>query len=60
MVETTRIIIEKKTRSSSKEKKELQDIKNVAGNIESKPEEEPLEGFTKFGKDEFGLNDLQQ
>lgn len=59
MVETTRIIIEKKTRSSSKELKELQDIKNVAGNIESKPEEEEqLEGFTKFGKDEFGLNNL--
>lgn len=60
MVETTRIIIEKKTRISPKELKELQDINDVAGNIESKPEEEPLEGFTQFGNDEFGINDLQQ
>lgn len=51
---------EVKLQISPKELKELQDINDVAGNIESKPEEEQLEGFTQFGKDEFGINDLQQ
>lgn len=60
MVRTTRLIFEQKDLISSKELKELQDINDVAGNIESKPEEEQLEGFTQFGKDEFGINDLQQ
>lgn len=60
MVRTTRLIFEQKDLISSKELKELQDIDDVAGNIESKPEEEQLEGFTQFGKDEFGINDLQQ
>ena len=51
---------EVKLQISPKELKELQDINDVAGNIENKPEEEPLEGFTQFGNDEFGINDLQQ
>lgn len=51
---------EVKLQISPKELKELQGINDVAGNIESKPEEEQLEGFTQFGKDEFGINDLQQ
>lgn len=51
---------EVKLQISPKELKELQDINDVAGNIESKPEEEQLEGFTQFGNDEFGINDLQQ